>query len=209
MQPLQAQGSAPQGFGSRIPSMASNFQEAATSFLEAARANAAYNPAPAPAQAHEAQQAQQAQQAVQQAWQSMPYLQLLQSMDSRQLQSLSTVSASPPPSAERHTGQHHWPPHKMTSLLGQPHALLQLKGRTLRLAVHVKMAELLTWPCRLYQGSLNRPQASEELGGCSSSLAGACRPQAAAQQRLLRRSRQPRRCVLLPRLHHPPVSFIR
>ena len=109
MQPLQAEGPAPQGFGSRIPSMASNFQEAATSFLEAARANAAQGaqgPAAAPTQAPESQQAQQAQQAVQQAWQSMPYLQLLQSMDSRQLQSLSTVSASPPPT-ERQPGQQH------------------------------------------------------------------------------------------------------
>ncbi len=90
--------------------MASNFQEAATSFLEAARANASQMPSPMPAKALEPQQAQhaqQAQQAMQQAWQSVPYLQLLQSMDSRQLQSLSTVSASPPPSAERHTGEQH------------------------------------------------------------------------------------------------------
>ena len=69
-----------QGFGSRIPSMASNFQEAATSFLEAARASAVQGSASqasaackgpaAPAQTPEFQQAQQAQQAVQQAWQS-------------------------------------------------------------------------------------------------------------------------------------------
>ena len=86
--------------------MASNFQEAATSFLEAARANAlAQSPASSPAQAQQTQQTQLAQQA-QQAWQSKPYLQLLQSMDSRQLQSLSTISASPPPSsAERYTGE--------------------------------------------------------------------------------------------------------
>ena len=90
--------------------MASNFQEAATSFLEAARANSIPNPAMATPKALEPQQAQhaqQAQQAMQQAWQTVPYLQLLQSMDSRQLQSLSTVSASPPPSAERQTGQRH------------------------------------------------------------------------------------------------------
>ena len=97
---LKSQGSAPEAFGSRIPSMASNFQGAAASFFEAARTSAGQSPAPAPAQ-----QAQQMQQAAQQAWQSMPYLQMLQSLDSRQLQSLSTISASPPPSAGQQTGQ--------------------------------------------------------------------------------------------------------
>lgn len=110
---LQPQGSMPEAFGSRVPSMASNFQEAAASFLEAARASAGQSPAPAPAQ-----QAQQSQQAAQQAWQSMPYLQMLQSLNSRQLQSLSTISASPPPSAGHQTGRS----------LFQYHAVLHIHG---------------------------------------------------------------------------------
>lgn len=105
MQAAEQVDAPPEAFGSRLPSMASNYQEAAASFLQAARTNSGQSPALSPAQTQQTQQAQHMQHMQQAARQSFPYLQLLQSMDSRQLQSLSTVSASPPPSAEQQTGE--------------------------------------------------------------------------------------------------------
>ena len=121
---LKSETSVPEAFGSRIPSMASNFQEAAASMLEAARASSAQpasgSPAPpgphAPPPLH-----------------SVPYLQLLQSLDSRPLHSLSTLSASPlpsaspPPSADRKNGERaEYPP---VIIVGQTHPSRQGHGR--------------------------------------------------------------------------------